>query len=73
MKYEKGWELGVGDGVPERNFIFFLTSSNIVRVIKCRTLRWVKHLARMEKHRDAFKIEKSNIGKLLIFLFNTLL
>ena len=31
-------------------------SPNIVRVIKCRRLRWATHLARMEEGRSAFKI-----------------
>ena len=31
-------------------------SPNIVRVIKCRRLRWVGHVARMEEGRSAFKI-----------------
>ena len=31
-------------------------SSNIVRVIKSRRLRWAGHVARMEKGRSSFKI-----------------
>ena len=31
-------------------------SPNIVRVIKCRRLRWAGHIARMEEGRRAFKI-----------------
>ena len=31
-------------------------SSNIVRVIKFRRLRWTGHVARMEEDRSAFKI-----------------
>ena len=31
-------------------------SPNIVRVIKCRRLRWTGHVARMEVGRSAFKI-----------------
>ena len=31
-------------------------SSNIVRVIKSRRLRWAGHVARMEEGRSAFKI-----------------
>ena len=31
-------------------------SSNIVRVIKSRKLRWARHVARMEEGRSAFKI-----------------
>ena len=31
-------------------------SPNIVRLIKCRRLRWAGHLARMEKGSSAFKI-----------------
>ena len=31
-------------------------SPNIVRVIKSRRLRWLGHVARMEKGRNAFKI-----------------
>ena len=29
---------------------------NIVRVIKCRRLRWAGHISRMEEVRNAFKI-----------------
>ena len=31
-------------------------SPNIVRVIKCRCLRWAGHVARMEEGRSVFKI-----------------
>ena len=31
-------------------------SPNVVRVIKSRRLRWIKHVARMEEGRSAFKI-----------------
>ena len=31
-------------------------SPNIVRVIKCRRLRWAGHIARMEEDRSAFKM-----------------
>ena len=31
-------------------------SPNIVRVIKCRRLRWAGHVARMEEGRSTFKI-----------------
>ena len=31
-------------------------SPNIVRVIKCRRLRWAGHVARMEEGRSGFKI-----------------
>ena len=31
-------------------------SSNLVRVIKSRRLRWAEHVARMEEGRSAFKI-----------------
>ena len=31
-------------------------SSNVVRVIKSRRMRWAKHLARMEEGRSAFNI-----------------
>ena len=31
-------------------------SPNIVKVIKCRRLRWAGHVARFEESRDAFKI-----------------
>ena len=33
-----------------------LYRSSIVRVIKCRRLRWAGHVARMEEGRSAFKI-----------------
>ena len=33
-----------------------LRPSNIVRLIKCRRLRWAGHIARMEKGRSSFKI-----------------
>jgi hypothetical protein len=31
-------------------------SPNIVRVIKCRRLRWAGHVVRMDEGRSAFKI-----------------
>ena len=31
-------------------------SPNIVRVIKCRRLRWAGHVARMEEDESAFKM-----------------
>ena len=31
-------------------------SPNIVRVVKCRKLRWAGHVARMEEGRSTFKI-----------------
>ena len=34
----------------------FYCLPNIVRVIKCRRLRWAGHLATMEEGRSAFKI-----------------
>ena len=34
----------------------FYRSPNIIRVIKCRRLRWAGHVARMEEGRSAFKI-----------------
>ena len=37
----------------------FYRSPNIVRVIKCRRLRWAGHVARMEEGRSALK----NLGK----------
>ena len=45
-------------------------STNVVRVIKSRRLRWGGHVARMEKGRRAFKIltgkptEKRPLGRL---------
>jgi hypothetical protein len=41
-----------------RNFILhsLYRSLEIVRVIKCRRLRWAGHVARMEKGSNAFKI-----------------
>ena len=44
-----------GDGSTMRNFSLY-RSSNIVRVIKSRRLRWAGHEARMEEGRSAFKI-----------------
>ena len=38
------------------NINFRFRSPNIVRVIKCRRLRWAGHVARMEEDRRAFKI-----------------
>ena len=38
------------------NKIFLYRSPNIVRVNKCRSLRWAGHVIRMEKGRSAFKI-----------------
>ena len=39
-------------------------SSNIVRVIKSRRLRWAGHVARMEEGRSAFKIlTRKSTGK----------
>ena len=35
-------------------------SPNIVRLIKCRRLRWTGHVARMEEGRSAFKILTGN-------------
>ena len=37
-------------------FYSLYPSSNIVRVIKSRRLRWAGHVARMEEGRSAFKI-----------------
>ena len=31
-------------------------SSNVVRLIKSRIIRWAEHIARMEEGRNAFKI-----------------
>jgi hypothetical protein len=45
-------------------------SSNVVRVIKSRRLRWAGHVARMEECRSAFKIltgistERRHLGRL---------
>ena len=38
-----------------RNFSLY-RSLNIVRVTKCRVLRWTGHVARMEEDKRAFKI-----------------
>ena len=44
-------------------------SSNIVRMIKCRKLKWAGHVARMEEGRSTFKIstgkptEKRPLGR----------
>ena len=38
-----------------RNLLDYL-SLNIVRMIKCGSLRWRAHIARMEESRSAFKI-----------------
>ena len=54
-------------GVEELHSLY--RSPNIVRVIKSRRLRWVRHLARMEEGRSAFKIltgkptEKRPLGR----------
>ena len=42
-----------GEGSTMRNFI--VCSSNIVRVIKSRKLRWAGHVTRMEDGRGALK------------------
>ena len=42
-------------------------SPHIVRVIKCRKLRWAGHVARMEEDRSAFNILRDkHIGKRLM-------
>ena len=42
-------------------------SSDIVRVIKSRRLRWARHVARMEEGRSAFKIVTGKpAGKMLL-------
>ena len=42
-------------------------SPNIVRVIKCRRLRWARHVARMEEGLSSFKILTStHAGKILL-------
>ena len=47
--------MGSGKGSTMRNYIVF-RSTNIVRVIKSRRLRWAGHVPRMEEGRSAFKI-----------------
>ena len=47
--------MGSGEGSSEELDSLYC-SSNIVRVIKYRTLRWAGHVARMEEGRSAFKI-----------------
>ena len=42
--------MGSGEGSTTRNFSLYC-SSNIVRVIKSRRLRWAGHVARMEEGR----------------------
>ena len=49
--------MGSGEGSTMRNFI--ICSPYIVRVIISRRLRWVYHVARMEKTRNVFKILRS--------------
>ena len=48
--------MGSGEGFTMRNFIVCSVSTNIVRVIKSRRLRWAGHVARMEEVRSSFKI-----------------
>ena len=31
-------------------------SPNIIRILKCRRLRWEEHVARMEQSRNAYKV-----------------
>ena len=51
----RGMRMGSGKGFTMRNFSLYC-SSNIVRVIKSRRLRWAGHVARMEEGRGAFKL-----------------
>ena len=48
--------MGNGEGSTMKNFIFLYRSSNIVRVIKSRRLKWAGNVARKEKGRSAFEI-----------------
>ena len=50
---QEGCEWGV-EKASQRGSL--LRSTNIVRVIKSRRLRWAGHVARMEEGRSAFKI-----------------
>ena len=52
---QKGCELGVEKAYSEELHILY-RSPNIVKVIKCRRLRWADHVARMEEGRNAFKM-----------------
>ena len=49
----RGIRIGSGEGVEELHSMY--RSPNIVRVIKCRRLRWAGHVARMEEGTSAFK------------------
>jgi hypothetical protein len=48
--------IGSGEGSTLRNFAFLYRSTNIVRVIKSRRLKWAGHIARMEEGRSTSKI-----------------
>jgi len=48
-------KMGSEEGSTIRNLIFFYRSSNIVRWIEGRRLRWTCHLVRIEEGRSAFK------------------
>ena len=47
--------MGSGEGSTVRYFSLY-RSPNIVRVIKCKRLKWAGHVARMEDGMSAFKI-----------------
>ena len=51
----RGIGMGCGEGFTMRNFIV-CTVHLTVRVIKCRRLRWLGYVARMEEGGRAFKI-----------------
>jgi len=45
--------MGSGEGFTMRYFMVLNRSSNIVRMIKSKRLRWAGHVARMEKGGNA--------------------
>ena len=47
----------------ELNSLYCSSNTSIVRVIKFRRLRWVGHVAKMEKGRSSFKVLAGNPTK----------
>jgi hypothetical protein len=43
-----------------RNFVTYILSPNIIRMMKSRRMRWTGHVARMEEKRNAYRILVGN-------------